>query len=204
MCRLRLVTSSPLTIEPSTATPATAPSSRLVLTAEAAIPDRAAGTTPSTEDVTATMTTPSPAPTKTRDQPNSPTPELAFSRALVTRIPTPAHTQPAAIGMPGPARATQRPLNADARIMTAAIGRKSRAMSYGDAVPISCTYRGMKKNTAKVAKYPVKATRLPPRKARSRKNRRSSTGSSARRSTKTKARAHPNAPAKSSPIHQVA
>ena len=61
-------------------------------------------------------------------------------------------------------------------------------------MPISCMYKGMKKNTAKVAKYPVKATRLPPAKAGSRKYRRSSTGSSARRSTKTKATAASQGP----------
>ena len=51
---------------PSTATPNTAPSSRLVLVTDAAMPDRSAGTVDSTAVVTGTRTIPKPAPAMTR------------------------------------------------------------------------------------------------------------------------------------------
>jgi hypothetical protein len=57
-------TSRELTRDPSIATPVTAPISRLVLAADAAIPDRSAGTAFSTDVVTGTTVTPIPIPTR--------------------------------------------------------------------------------------------------------------------------------------------
>ena len=54
----------PLTRAPSTATPVTAPTSRLVLVAEAAMPDRSGGTADSAEDVMGTTVAPIPIPVR--------------------------------------------------------------------------------------------------------------------------------------------
>src|SRR5260370_5146705 len=53
---------SALTTAPRMAMPVTAPNSRLVFVADAAIPDRSAGTAPSTEEVTGTAQVPMPTP----------------------------------------------------------------------------------------------------------------------------------------------
>src|SRR2546429_7893657 len=55
--------SSALTTAPRMAMPVTAPNSRLVLVADAAMPDRSAGTAASTDEVTGTTQGPMPAPT---------------------------------------------------------------------------------------------------------------------------------------------
>src|SRR5438477_441105 len=54
--------SSALTTAPRMAMPVTAPNSRLVFVADAAIPDRSAGTAPSTDEVTGTTPVPVPRP----------------------------------------------------------------------------------------------------------------------------------------------
>ena len=54
--------SSALTTAPRMAMPVTAPNSRLVFVADAAMPDRSAGTAPSTDEVTGTTQVPMPAP----------------------------------------------------------------------------------------------------------------------------------------------
>ena len=58
----RLVCSCEYTSEPSTATPVTAPISRLVLLADAAMPERSGGTADSTEEVIGTTVVPMPMP----------------------------------------------------------------------------------------------------------------------------------------------
>src|SRR2546429_4611086 len=58
--------SSALTTAPRTAIPVTAPNSRLVFVADAAIPDRSAGTAPSTDEVTGTTQVPIPTPVSPR------------------------------------------------------------------------------------------------------------------------------------------
>ena len=128
---LRFVTSRPLTTEPSTATPATAPSSRLVLTTDAAIPDRAAGhdsqhgrchrhhdhAEAGADEERATI--------RTARRPECGVQQRVGDQDARRR----RSTQPAVIGMPGPTLATHRPLSAEARIITVAIGRKSTATS---------------------------------------------------------------------------
>src|SRR2546427_10195573 len=54
--------SSALTTAPRMAMPVTAPNSRLVFVADAAMPDRSAGTAPSTDEVTGTTQVPMPRP----------------------------------------------------------------------------------------------------------------------------------------------
>ena len=61
-CAVRLERSWEITSEPSTATPVTAPISRLVLAAEAAMPERSGGTAASTEEVIGTTVVPMPIP----------------------------------------------------------------------------------------------------------------------------------------------
>ena len=62
ICVTRLACSCEYTSEPSTATPVTAPISRLVLLADAAMPERSAGTADSTEEVIGTTVVPMPMP----------------------------------------------------------------------------------------------------------------------------------------------
>ena len=72
--RTRLTVNWPLTIDPRTATPTTAPSSRKVLVVEAAIPECSAGTEPMTAEVTGTMAVPTPTPARNMVQPIWPMP----------------------------------------------------------------------------------------------------------------------------------
>ena len=58
--RMRLEISWPLTSEPRTATPITEPSSRLVVVADAAMPERSGGTTARATEVTGTTAMPNP------------------------------------------------------------------------------------------------------------------------------------------------
>ena len=55
-----------MTRAPSTATPVTAPTSRLVLVNEAAMPERSGGTADSAEDVMGTTVAPIPIPVSAR------------------------------------------------------------------------------------------------------------------------------------------
>ena len=66
--------SCPFTIDPRIATPATAPSSRLVLTADEAMPEFAAGRLESAVAFTGTMTMPKPMPASPIVQPECQTP----------------------------------------------------------------------------------------------------------------------------------
>ena len=60
------------TSEPSTATPVTAPISRLVLVADAAMPERSAGTAASTAEVMGTTVVPMPIPASPNATTSSP------------------------------------------------------------------------------------------------------------------------------------
>ena len=62
--RVRSTVRVPLSSEPSTATPTTEPSSRLVVVAPAAMPECSAGTTASATEVTGTTATPKPRPAR--------------------------------------------------------------------------------------------------------------------------------------------
>jgi hypothetical protein len=64
ICPTRLLRSWELTSEPSTATPVAAPTTRLVFAAEAAMPDRSAGTADMTAEVIGTTVVPIPMPAR--------------------------------------------------------------------------------------------------------------------------------------------
>ena len=110
------------------ATPNTAPISRLVLVADAAMPERSGGTTVRGTDVTGTSSMPMPMPASGSTQPRVPKSTVGESTALATRMPPPASRHPMAMGQRGPIRATSGPVSAEAMISPAAIGRKSTAV----------------------------------------------------------------------------
>ena len=112
------------------ATPKTAPISRLVLVAEAAIPERSGRTTVSGVDVTGTRAMPNPIPAMGSTQPR-----VAKSTwgprtcAGEPGCPPAASTQPIVMGIRGPDRAPPRgPVRAEAMISPAAMGMKSTAV----------------------------------------------------------------------------
>src|SRR5580698_10078432 len=73
-CFTRFAVSWPLTTDPKTETPATAPSSRLVLVIDAAMPECSGGTADNADEVTGTRARPNPRPDRAIVQPMSPTP----------------------------------------------------------------------------------------------------------------------------------
>ena len=119
--------SCPFTIDPRIATPATAPSSRLVLTAEEAIPEFAAGRLESAVAFTGTMTMPKPIPARPIVQPSVDTSTPGPMAAYVRSTPDPARRQPTVMGIREPIRPTQRPVKSDATTMPPSKGRKSSA-----------------------------------------------------------------------------
>ena len=127
--RTRLEISWPFTIDPSTATPATAPSSRLVLVADAAMPECWAGRAERAVEVTGTIAIPNPAPAIGSVQPRVDRPELGVRTTSVKMMPMPCeHTADSHRQSSGLTRATQRPANSEAMIIAAAIGTKSSAV----------------------------------------------------------------------------
>ena len=104
---LRPLVSWALTTAPSTATPKTPPSSRLVFTVEAAMPDCSGGTIASTAAVTVTSAIPKPTPAIASGHASAPTLVVAVSCRSTSRRPSPASTQPTTIGTFGPTRAVQ-------------------------------------------------------------------------------------------------
>ena len=133
-----------------------------MLVAEAAIPERSGGTTVRGTDVTGTNSMPMPMPANGRTHPSVPKSTVGDSTALATRMPPPARRHPIVMGQRGPIRATSGPVNADAMISPAAIGRKSTAVWYADALATTWRYNAVKKKMEKVPKYATKATKLEP------------------------------------------
>ena len=134
----RLVVSWPFTTDPRTATPATAPSSRLVFVIDAAMPECSAGTIERAADVTGTIAIPIPAPATSSVPASGQKPDVGPMTALVARIPAAVRTHPTVIGRRAPAVATQWPVKIDASTMPAAIGAKTSAVAYGDWLPTTC------------------------------------------------------------------
>src|SRR6516164_10679144 len=87
--------SSALTTAPRMAMPVTAPNSRLVFVAEAAIPDRSAGTAPSTDEVTGTTQMPMPAPATASAAASGRYAGLGLITTLVSSSPAANSRQPA-------------------------------------------------------------------------------------------------------------
>src|SRR5580693_9457992 len=96
---VRFTVSCPFTIDPNIATPATAPSSRLVLTAEDAMPEFAAGRLDSAVAFTGTMTMPKPTPASPIVQPRVTRLTLGPIAQYVNSTPDPARRQPTVIGI---------------------------------------------------------------------------------------------------------
>ena len=113
---------------PRTATPKTAPISRLVLVADAAMPERSGRTTVRGVDVTGTSAIPNPMPAMGNTHPSVEKSTWGPSTALVHKMPAAASTQPMVIGIRGPTLATHGPVNAEATMSPAAIGMKSTAV----------------------------------------------------------------------------
>src|SRR3984957_9233797 len=99
--RTRFTVSWPLMIDPSTATPTTAPSSRNVLVVEAAMPEYLAGTDPRAAEVTGTMQMPTPTPAMNMHHPIWATPACGEMLAVVTRMPRARSTDAMAWGSLG-------------------------------------------------------------------------------------------------------
>ncbi len=122
----------PLTSEPSTATPTTEPSSRLVVVADAAIPECAGGITARATDVIGTTAMPNPKPARVSAT-ASETKWIWPCRARsANSTPAPAARQPTAMGTRGPALPTHLPASTEDRIIATAIGTKSSAMRYAE------------------------------------------------------------------------
>src|SRR5690349_19497830 len=127
ICATRLTCNCEYTSEPSTATPVTAPISRLVLLADAAMPDRSAGTADSTEEVIGTTVVPMPMPATASATVSSAKSGFGDRTLSVQNRPAASSTQPIVIDQRGPAVSVQRPASTDATIISTVIGRKMSA-----------------------------------------------------------------------------
>ncbi len=119
------------TIAPTIATPKTAPSSRLVFVAEAAIPECSRGIELNTVVVTGTSAMPKPMPAIGSDQPSWPNPTFGPSRRSTVTSPAAPSRHPVTMGARGPLRATQNPVPTEAAIIRIVIGTKSSAVMHG-------------------------------------------------------------------------
>ena len=127
-----------LTTAPRTATPNTPPSSRLVFTVDAAMPDSSGRTRVSTACVIVTSAIPKPSPAIASGQVRAATLVVAVSCESVSRSPTPARRQPSTIGTFGPTRAVQRPASGPATIIATASDVNTSAIWKPEKFEISC------------------------------------------------------------------
>src|SRR6266700_1566182 len=129
---VRLATSAvcsfPITMAPSTATPITAPTSRLVFVVDAAMPDRSGGTTASTDEVIGTTHAPMPIPVSARAAASGRYGGLGPITALVQNKPAANAAQPPTIDQRMPTDPTHRPASSEARIIRMVIGRNTSAI----------------------------------------------------------------------------
>src|SRR5215470_2402783 len=118
---VRLATSAvfsfPITMAPRIATPATAPTSRLVFVAEAAMPERSGGTTASTDEVIGTTQAPMPIPVSASAAASGRYGGLGLITALVHRSPPAKAAQPPTIDHRMPTDPVHRPASNDAAII---------------------------------------------------------------------------------------
>src|SRR5260370_11908075 len=87
---------------PRMAMPVTAPNSRLVFVADAASPDRSAGTAPSTDEVTGTTQVPMPTPANPSAAASGREAGVGLITTLVTSRPAANNRQPATNNQPPP------------------------------------------------------------------------------------------------------
>ena len=117
-----------LTSAPSTATPATAPISRLVLAADAAMPERSGGTAPSTDEVIGTTVQPMPAPVRASAPASGTNDGCGLSTALVSSSPAAKAKQPALIDQRSPAVLSYLPASTDDVIISIVMGKNASAI----------------------------------------------------------------------------
>src|ERR1039458_2165312 len=128
---VRLDRSCALTSAPRIATPVTAPISRLVFVADAAMPDRSGGTADSAAEVIGTTVAPMPMPVRPSAAASGVYAGCGLSVRVVSSRPAPNSRQPAKIDQRGPAIAAQRPASSEEIIISAGIGdRKSTSLNY--------------------------------------------------------------------------
>jgi len=125
---IRSECSCALTSAPRIATPVTAPISRLVFVAEAAMPDRSGGTADSADEVIGTTVVPTPRPVSARARASGAYGGLGLRVREVSSSPALNNRQPAKIDQRGPAALVQRPASKDAAIIKVVIGRNTRAI----------------------------------------------------------------------------
>ena len=99
------------------------------------MPECSPGTEDRADEVTGTMAMPNPIPAMASVQPTADKPACGEILKSVSKMPTPAITQPMAMGYLAPQAATHRPVSNEAMTMPAVKGRKSRANPYGDCWP---------------------------------------------------------------------
>src|SRR5258708_29350536 len=128
MLAVRLDRSWAFTSAPRIATPVTAPISRLVFVADAAMPERSGGTALSAEEVTGTTVVPTPTPTRTRARASGAYEGFGLSVTVVSSSPALNSRQPIKIDGPGPAAVVQRPASSEARITRTVLGGEAGAV----------------------------------------------------------------------------
>src|SRR5262249_61858413 len=101
--------SSALTTAPRMAMPVTAPNSRLVFVADAAIPDRSAGTAVSTDEGTGTTQVPMPTPAKPSAAASGREAGVGVITPVGSRTPGGESREPATPRQRGPPRVVQPP-----------------------------------------------------------------------------------------------
>src|SRR5215469_16118823 len=113
---------------PSIATPMTAPTSRLVFVADAAMPERSGGTTASTDEVMGTTQEPMPMPVRASADASGRYDGLGLITALVQNNPPAKATQPPMIEPRISKMLVHRPARSDAAIINTVMGRKTSAI----------------------------------------------------------------------------
>src|SRR5215469_9855538 len=116
------------TSAPSTATPVTAPISRLVFVADAAMPDRSGGTADRAEDVAGTTVLPTPIPASPRAAASGTYDGFGLIVSAVSTRPAANSTDPTRIDQPRPTAATQRFASTEASTISTVIGRNVSAI----------------------------------------------------------------------------
>ncbi len=146
------VCSLPITMAPRIATPITAPTSRLVFVVDAAMPERSAGITASTEDVIGTTQAPMPMPVSASAAASGRYGGCGLITALVQSRPPAKAAQPPTIDQRMPTDPVHRPASSEARIIKTVIGRKTSAIWPPLYPDTSSRKSAVKKKIAKVAK----------------------------------------------------
>ena len=110
------------------ATPSTAPISRLVLAADAAIPERSGGTADSAAEVIGTTVAPTPMPVTASAAASCAKRGLGLMVTAVSSRPAPNTAQPVTTDQRDPAVTVHRPASTEVRVISAVIGRKISAI----------------------------------------------------------------------------